>query len=297
MPGTAPSAAATSAKNARHGRMLNAGDRESHWPHGSKRESAPEPSEEITEKPISNTPIIMNKNEIDQLLSKFYRGETTLDEELLLRNSLSDDSVDALLMKELEDVDNEIEVPADLESSLSDLIDQWDDEEQQEAKIAPSMWRRTSWWAAAACVAIIATVGVWFMRNPKQPAQSGKQRPVIARVEEPTTPPVVEEVPPAETQLEQQPAVQPQPEIKQKVQQSKSARVLNNNVMHLAQAQAKPQVKTKAQAQPELSASDEEIALAALEKFATTLNKGMDQLNEAGEKIDNINNTIHKHLL
>lgn len=240
----------------------------------------------------------MNKNEIDQLLSKFYRGETTLDEEQLLRNSLSDDSVDALLMKELEGVDNEIEVPADLESSLSDLIDQWDDEEQQEAKIAPSMWRRTSWWAAAACVAIIATVGVWFMRNPQQPAQPGKQQPpVIARVEEPTTPPVAEEVPPAETQHEQQPAVQPQPEIKQKVQQSKSARVLNNNVMHLAQAQAKPQVKTKAQAQSELSASDEEIALAALEKFATTLNKGMDQLNEAGEKIDNINNTIHKHLL
>ena len=240
----------------------------------------------------------MNKNEIDQLLSKFYRGETTLDEEQQLRNVMSDDSVDALLMKELDGVDNEIEVPADLESNLSDLIDQWDDEEQQEAKIAPSIWRRTSWIAAAASVAIIATVGVWFMRNQQQPAQPGKQQPpVIARVEEPTTPPVVEEVPPAETQLEQQPAVQPQPEKKQKVQQSKSARVLNNNVMHLAQAQAKPQVKTKAQAQPELSASDEEIALAALEKFATTLNKGMDQLNEAGEKIDNINNTIHKHLL
>lgn len=242
----------------------------------------------------------MNKNEIDQLLSKFYRGETTLDEEQQLRNVMSDDSVDALLMKELEGVDNEIEVPADLESSLSDLIDQWDDEEQQEAKIAPSMWRRTSWWAAAACVAIIATVGVWFMRNQQQPAQPGKQQPpVIARVEEPTTPPVAEEVPPAETQLEQQLANQSKPESKPKAQQpqSKSARVLNNNVMHLAQAQAKPQVKTKAQAQSELSASDEEKALAALEKFATTLNKGMDQLNEAGEKIDNINNTIHKHLL
>ena len=122
----------------------------------------------------------MNKNEIDQLLSKFYRGETTLDEEQQLRNSLSDDSVDALLMKELEGVDNEIEVPADLESSLSDLIDQWDDEGQQEAKIAPSMWRRTSWWAATASVAIIATVGVWFMRNQHQPAQPGKQQPVIA---------------------------------------------------------------------------------------------------------------------
>ena len=242
----------------------------------------------------------MNKNEIDQLLSKFYRGETTLDEEQLLRNVMSDDSVDALLMKELEGVDNEIEVPADLESSLSDLIDQWDDEEQQEAKIAPSMWRRTSWWAAAACVAIIATVGVWFMRNQQQPAQPGKQQPpVIARVEEPTTPPVAEEVPPAETQHEQQLANQSKPESKPKAQQlqSKPARVFNNNVMHLAQAQAKPQVKTKAQAQSELSASEEEIAMAALEKFATTLNKGMDQLNEAGEKIDNINNTIHKHLL
>lgn len=241
----------------------------------------------------------MNKNEIDQLLSKFYRGETTLDEEQQLRNVMSDDSVDALLMKELEGVDNEIEVPADLESNLSDLIDQWDDEEHQEAKIAPSMWRRTSWWAAAASVAIIATVGVWFMRNQHQPAQPGKQQPVIARVEEPTTPPVVEEMPPAETQPEQQLAVQPKSESKPKTQQPqfKSARVLNNNVMHLAQAQAKPQVKNQAQAQPELSASDEEIALAALEKFATTLNKGMDQLNEAGEKIDNINNTIHKHLL
>ena len=113
----------------------------------------------------------MNKNEIDQLLSKFYRGETTLDEEQKLRNSLSDDSVDALLMKELEGVDNEIEVPADLESSLSDLIDQWDDEEQQEAKIAPSMWRRTSWWAAAASVAIIATVGVWSLSHASKSPQ------------------------------------------------------------------------------------------------------------------------------
>lgn len=240
----------------------------------------------------------MNKNEIDQLLSKFYRAETTLDEEQQLRNALSDDSVDALLMKELKGVDSEIKVPADLESNLSDLIDQWNDEEQQEAKIAPSIWRRTSWWAAAASVAIIATVGVWFMRNQQQPAQPGKQQPVIARVEEPTTPPIVEEVPPAETQPKQQPAVQPKPESKPKAQQpqSKSASVLNNNVMHLAQAQAKPQVKTQAQAQPELSASDEQLALAALEKFATTLNKGMEQLNDAGEKIDNINNTIKQYL-
>ena len=240
----------------------------------------------------------MNKNDIDQLLSKYYRGETTLDEEQQLLGALSDDSVDALLMKELEGVDNEIEVPADLESSLSDLIDQWDDEERQEAKIAPSMWRRTSWIAAAASVAIIATVGIWHLRNQHQPVQPGKQQPVIARVKEPKTPPVVEEVSTAENQPEQQPAVQPEPKSTPKAQQPKPnpARALNNKVELIAQAKPQVKVKTQAQAQPELSASDEQLALAALEKFATTLNKGMDQLDDAGEKIDNINNTIKQYL-
>lgn len=238
----------------------------------------------------------MNKNDIDQLLSKYYRGETTLDEEQQLLSALSDDSVDALLMKELEGVDNEIEVPADLESSLSDLIDQWDDEEQQEAKIAPSMWRRTSWIAAAASVAIIATVGIWHLRNQHQPVQPGTQQPVIARVEEPKTPPVVEEVSTAENQPEQQPKVQPEPKPKAQQPKPNPARALNNKVELIAQAKPQVKVKTQAQAQPELSASDEQLALAALEKFATTLNKGMDQLDDAGEKIDNINNTIKQYL-
>lgn len=237
----------------------------------------------------------MNKNDIDQLLSKFYRGETTLDEEQRLRNALSDDSVDALLMKELEDVDNAIEVPADLEPSLSDLIDQWDNEEQQEAKIAPSMWRRSSWWAVAASVAIIATAGVWFLHNRQQPAQPGAQQLATAQVEEPTaTPPAVEELPPPETQPEQQPAAKPEP--KAKAPHPAPTRMLKNNVEHLAQAQVKPQVKTQPQAQPQPSASDEELALAALEKFSTTLNKGLDQLNDASEKIENINNTINQYL-
>ncbi len=237
----------------------------------------------------------MNKNDIDQLLSKFYRGETTLDEEQRLRNALSDDSVDALLMKELEDVDNAIDVPADLESSLSDLIDQWDNEEQQEAKIAPSMWRRSSWWAVAASVAIIATAGVWFLHNRQQPAQPGAQQPAIAQVEEPTaTPPAAEEAPQAKAQPQQQPAAKPEP--KAKAPHPAPRRLLKNNVEHLAQAQVKPQVKTQPQAQPQLSASDEELALAALEKFSTTLNKGFDQLNDASEKIENINNTINQYL-
>lgn len=241
----------------------------------------------------------MNKNEIDQLLSKFYRGETTLDEEQQLRNVLNDDSVDALLMKELEAADDDIEVPANLESNLSDLIDLWEANEQQQAKIAPSMWQRSSWWAVAASVAVIATLGLWFMRNPQQPAQPGTQQPVIAQVEEPITPPAIEEVTPAETLPEQQSALQPQPqpEVKPKAQQPSPMRMHKNKVEHLAQAQVKPQVKTQAQAQPELSADDEELALAALEKFSTTLNRGFEQLSDADETINNINNTIKQLLL
>ncbi len=241
----------------------------------------------------------MNKNEIDQLLSKFYRGETTLDEEQQLRNVLNDDSVDALLMKELEAADDNIEVPANLESNLSDLIDLWETNEQQEAKIAPPMWRRSSWWAVAASVAVIATVGLWFMRNRQQPAQPSTQQPVIAQVEEPITPPAIEEVTPAETLPEQQsaPQPQPQPEVKPRAQQPSPMRMHKNKVEHLAQAQVKPQVKTQAQAQPELSADDEELALAALEKFSTTLNRGFEQLSDADETINNINNTIKQLLL
>ena len=226
----------------------------------------------------------------------YYRGETTLDEEQQLRNALGDDSADTLLMKELHEVDNDIEVPADLESSLSDLIDQWDNEEKQVAKmdaVAPSMWRRSSWWAAAASVAIIATVGIWFMRNQRH-SQIGPQQPVIARIKKPSPPPVaITASPQAVTQPEQQHVAQPrsQADLKSKTQlEPMPSRRFSHEPKHMAQAQAKP----KADLEP--SVSEEEIALAALEKFSTTLNKGMDQLNGVDKKIENINNTINQYL-
>ena len=234
----------------------------------------------------------MNKNEIDQLLSKYYRGETSLDEELQLRNVLSDDSVDALLMKELEGVDNEIEVPADLESNLSDLIDQWDDDERQEAKIAPSMWRRTSWWAAAASVAVLAVAGYWFMRNHSK-LNTGDTPPVIAKVEKtiPQDNAGVEKPKPLVDDAVTLPQQECQLAVDESRKSNKPARVsrpqeVARRASHLAQNST----------DEILSPEDESAALAALEKFSTTLNKGMDQLNNAGEKIDNINNTI-KQLL
>ena len=130
----------------------------------------------------------MNKKELDLLLSKYYRGETSLDEEQQLRQAmLEGDDADALLQQALDKVDSEIEVPGDLESSLSDMIDQWDSTEQHEAAVAPSMWRRNTWWAAAASVAVIAAVGFWFMRNTSQPVAE-QEHPVIAQVEKEPVP-------------------------------------------------------------------------------------------------------------
>ena len=57
------------------------------------------------------------------------------------------------------------------------------------------------------------------------------------------------------------------------------------------------QAKARVHSEDVLSASDEEIALAALEKFSTVLNKGMEQLDDANEKINDINNTIQQHLI
>ena len=220
----------------------------------------------------------MNKKELDLLLSKYYRGETSLDEEQQLRQAmLEGDDADALLQQALDKVDSEIEVPGDLESSLSDMIDQWDSAEQHEAAVAPSMWRRNTWWAAAASVAIIAAVGFWFMRNTA------------------TQPLPVEEANTHAGQPQPVPKPVPQPEP---VARAKSVSSHNNSDAMLAKAASPATAKGNNQASEEtlLSPEEELLAMAALEKFSSTLNKGMDQLNDAGEKIENINNTI-KQLL
>ncbi|MBR6489464.1 MAG: hypothetical protein IKT03_02915, partial [Muribaculaceae bacterium] len=82
----------------------------------------------------------MNKKDLDILLSKYYRGETTLDEERLLRESLASDDADAMLMQALRQMENEIEVPDGLETELSGMIDQWQEEEQRAATAA--WWKR-----------------------------------------------------------------------------------------------------------------------------------------------------------
>lgn len=236
----------------------------------------------------------MNKKDLDILLSKFYNGGTTLDEEHELRNALAGDDADAVLMRALDQIGDEVEVPSDLEASLSGKIDEWETTEQSEqkghrkAKVAPLFWKPTAW-AVAASVAVIAAVGWWLTHNNSQQLPGGDNPPVIAKVEKPAQDAKVQTVEPESDGMLPEMPSQPQPKRKPQLN-AKSASTYKNNVEHLAQA-------SEMQNDEQLSASDEEIALAALEKFSTVLNKGMDQLDNANEKINDINNTIQQHLI
>lgn len=227
----------------------------------------------------------MNKNQIDQLLQKFYDGETSLEEEQLLRTALNDDGIDSLLLKGLDEVRHETPVvPADLEQTLSDSIDRWQEEETRE-KVIPATWKRRAFWTAiAACVAAIVTLGWWFSHGE---TQFEPQAPVMADNSDKSS------VAPS---TNDEAAVIVVDEVSE-VSRSQVARaakpvksVKRHKAVHLAQADVKADIE------PEISEADEEEALMALVKFSTVINKGFNQLDEAGEKIEDVNHTINQHL-
>lgn len=236
----------------------------------------------------------MNKNDLDILLNKFYRGETSLDEEQQLRRELRGDDADDLLMQALHQMEDEVDVPADLEASLSGKIDEWqalenrEDNDNRKAKVIPLFWKRTAW-TAAASVAVIAAVGWWWLRADPSHVDGVNQPTVIAKVEKPAQGTSLQTV---EPKHDVAPAMPSRPQrMPKSSHHAKPVTSFKHNVEHLAQA------NNGAQSEAQLSNSDEEIAIAALEKFSTVLNKGMDQLDNANEKINDINNTIQQHLI
>lgn len=228
----------------------------------------------------------MNKNEIDILLRKYYDGETTPEEVRMLLEALDDHGIDALLLRGLNQLREEVPmVPSGLEQSLSDSIDSWQKEEKRE-KVIPATWlRRITWAAVAASVALIATLGWWHLRGESQLEPQG---PVIANNYSGESKPELttgdEEIVVAvdETNEEVRPQVAP------KARPVKSVR--RHQAVHIAQA------KVEADDDPEISEADEEKVLMALVTFSTVLNKGVGQLEEASETIEEVNNTIKQHL-
>lgn len=232
----------------------------------------------------------MNKNDLDILLNKFYRGETSLGEEQQLRQVLDGDDADAMLLQALDQMDDEVKVPSDLGVSLSEKIDKWEAQEESKAKVVPLFWKRTAW-AAAASVAVIAAVGWWLMRGgSKQVTPDNKPAIIAENVAKPSQEPLIQIVEPENDNVLLNQPSHPQPKPRS-LRNDKPASVYKGNAEHLAQNLAQAKTNVQDEAQP---SSDEEIAIAALEKFSTVLNKGIDQLDNANEKIENINNTIQQ---
>ncbi len=227
----------------------------------------------------------MNKNQIDRLLQKFYDGETSPEEEQMLRTALNDDGIDSLLLEGLDEVRHETPmVPADLEQTLSDSIDRWQEEEKRE-KAIPATWRRRAFWTAvAACIAAIVSLGWWFSRGE---TQFGPQAPVMADNSDNST------VAPS-TNHEDTVIVVDEVSEEPRSQAARAAKpvksVKRHKAVHLAQADVKADIE------PEISEADEEEAMMALVKFSTVINKGFNQLDEASEKIEDVNNMINQHL-
>lgn len=235
----------------------------------------------------------MNQNELDILLSRYFDGESTLDEEKLLREVLAGDDADKLLMQGMKQMGQETPAaPADLEQSLSDMIDEWEEMDSNDkiasiAPVASFTWRRPAWWAAAASVAVVVAAGWWFMRD-NNPTGTEVGGPMTAQ----TTPAPQTESEDIEAQQEiTSPAAQDN-DSEQATSLRKTRSEQPKRVYPRKDLGKEPLL---AQASPRDLTSDEQAAIEALAKFSSTLNKGIDQMSRAQDKIEDINNSVSQY--
>ena len=152
-------------------------------------------------------------------------------------------------------------------------------------------WRRGAWWAVAASVAIAIVTGWWFMRNDNQASTGTNQQQLTAQVD---------------TQAQELPVVQEAVSVPQVVEKEVVAQAVMNAATQKSrhnrasrQHAVARQVSHLAKNDDNhaLTATEERMALEALEKFATTLDKGIASLDNAGETMQELDNTIQKHLI
>lgn len=115
----------------------------------------------------------MNTDNIKKLIEAFYNGETTAEEELQLLSYFQGEDVAAELLEEKEVFlgmykSEPVDVPAELESKLNNLIDGLASQETVEVPQVNTVGRRSLWLKAgsiAAGIAILVTAGVYFNRK------------------------------------------------------------------------------------------------------------------------------------
>jgi len=128
---------------------------------------------------MNNTDI----NDIKQLLDRYYDGCTNeADERRLHAYFASDDVADELaadrdIFLSLSD-DSRIVVPEDLGDRLSAEIDKWDTREKLRRRFT-----LRAFISAAASLAVILTIGVWFMQQPKTTQQQLSPEEAYAQTE------------------------------------------------------------------------------------------------------------------
>lgn len=231
----------------------------------------------------------MNDNELNALLHKFYEGETSAHEERLLREALAGDDVDSLLVDGFEQLKSDaFQVPEGLEQQLGDMIDQWDREEKETRKVAAAaFWRKSAWWVAAASVAlVVAATGWWLMHNGNVAPTSDV--PVIAATQQPAGDSSSDDEVSQVNPLPAEPSLTVGSEHAIKAKDKKV-------VAHHRQLLAKAKV-VESESTHEQLLNESQVALAALEKFSSTLNKGVTSIDNAGNKMQEIDNKIQQHL-
>ncbi|SHE40026.1 hypothetical protein SAMN05444274_101269 [Mariniphaga anaerophila] len=123
----------------------------------------------------------MKKNEIRQLLQRYFEGESTLNEEAVLRNYFAGDNV----ADELEEYTeffcgfgeiNETERDAQLEHEIMDFITE---NESKRKTPSISMWKTVSGIAASI---VIAVGGILFFQHEEEPFKDTFDDPETAYV-------------------------------------------------------------------------------------------------------------------
>lgn len=103
----------------------------------------------------------MDYKYIEQLLERYWQGETTLQEEGILRTFFSqpDTPEDLRKYRELFTIEREEPLGDDFDARILAMIDDESQEPQQQAKIVTMVSRLKPLFKAAAIVAIILTLG------------------------------------------------------------------------------------------------------------------------------------------